>query len=391
MKSDIPKKIVFLEAVQDYGGARISTVELAERLAKIHHVTLIDFYGSCVPFLNDVEKRNLNIQIVDKRDTPYIINRSANASVLTKLINYLLYVPHWLKMRKGTIKALQAAAPDYVVINNYKVMSGLMFYPQKTFSTLFFARGWFIQSQISGIQRFMLKKWVDKFLCVSQSTMQALYCGRIAKLENLFVVPNAIDELRISKEKADIIKGPNTTVILHAGGFLKDKGQLASLTAAKKLKDKGVDFKLLFAGIIYKDSESEGFYKYLLDLVKELDLSDNVEFIVNKPNVISYFNACDILIHPSATEGLPRVVMEAMILKKPVIANAVGGVVDYILNGFTGFLTHFNDPDDYVKHIEALINDQELYNSISTNAYKMVKETYTEQHQIDSLFKAFNK
>ena len=51
------KKIVFLEAVQDYGGARISAVELAERLSKKHKVTIIDFYGSCTPFLDNVTKR----------------------------------------------------------------------------------------------------------------------------------------------------------------------------------------------------------------------------------------------------------------------------------------------------------------------------------------------
>lgn len=388
MDQQKPRKIIFLEAVQDYGGARISTVELAERLAVRHDVTIIDFYGSCKPFLNDVDRRKLKLNIIEKRDTPYIINTSRLLPV--KLLNYLKFIPHLLKMRKGIIEQIKRINPDYIIINNFKVLSGLINFPGKTFKTMFFARGWFISSQISGIERVMLKRWVDKYLCVSEATRQALYCGGLTTLENLYVVHNAVNEAKISKEKAVITKGEKTKVILHAGGFLKDKGQLVSLQAAKLLKEKGVDFKLILAGIVYKGQESGRFHDHIKQLIAEMELEPYVEIVLNQPNVIAYFNACDMLIHPSETEGLPRVVMEAMILKKPVIANAVGGVTDYILNGYTGYLPHQNSYTEYVQYIEALINDETLYQQIATNAYNLVSTTFTEQKQLDSLFKAFD-
>lgn len=381
------KNILFLEAVQDYGGARISTVELAERLAAKHVVTILDFYGSCIPFLEDVTKRNIKLEIIDKRNTPFIINTSNFLPF--KLLNYFLFLPHWLKMRKETIKKIQEINPDYVIINNFKVLSALMFFPNKKFATLFFARGWFIPAQISKIQTVMLKKWVDKYLCVSQATKHALFAGGLAPLENLYVVPNAISESNLSKEKANIDKGLNTTIILHAAGFLKDKGQLVSLEAAKVLKEKGIDFKMLLVGIIYKGGESESFYNSVREIIKKNDLENHVELVVNKSNVITYFNVADIVIHPSETEGLPRVIMEAMILKKPVIANAVGGVTDYILNGYTGFLTHHNSYLEYVSYIEKLIQDKNLYQQISNNAYTLVSNNYTEKNQMNSLFKVF--
>ncbi|KUJ50600.1 glycosyltransferase family 4 protein [Chryseobacterium sp. JAH] len=379
--------IIFLEAVQDYGGARISTVELAQRLSEKHNVKMLDFYGSCKAFVEDIEIRNISLEVIEQRDKPYIINTSK--SLPLKLINYFLFVPHWWKMRKETIKRIKRLEPDFVIINNFKVLSALMFFPAKNFKTLFFARGWFIPAQISTIESKMLKKWIDNYLCVSQATKNALFAGGFASLENLYVVPNAINETKISKEKAKISKGPNTTVILHAGGFLKDKGQLVSLEAAKILKERGVDFKLLLVGIIYKGGESEIFYNQVKQIIARDNLENYVEIVLNKPNVISYFNTADILIHPSETEGLPRVIMEAMILKKPVIANAVGGVTDYILNGFTGFLPHHNSSLEYVKYIEALINNKELYEQISSNAYNLVSETYTEQNQLESLFRVF--
>lgn len=381
------KKIIFLEAVQDYGGARISAVELAERLSKQHKVTIIDFYGSCKPFLENVTKRGIDLRIIDKRDTPYIINTST--VLLIKIVNFVLFVPHLIRIRKkvqGIIKEIQ---PDYIVLNNSKVLSSLIFFSNKKFKVLFFARGWFILSQITKLDKLLYKHLVDKFVCVSNATKQALFCGGLTSLDNLYVVHNAISEFSLSKEKAPIEKEANTKIILHAGGFLKDKGQLVSLEMAKILKRKGVDFKLVLAGLVYKGGESEVFYNKVVDLVRLYELDDVVEIIKNKSNVITYFNACDILIHPSETEGLPRVIMEAMILKKPVVANAVGGVSDYILNGFTGFLPHHNSAKEYAEYVEKLITNKELYDFIAINGYNLVKTSFTEENQLNSLDKVF--
>jgi glycosyltransferase involved in cell wall biosynthesis len=206
----------------------------------------------------------------------------------------------------------------------------------------------------------------------------------------MFVVHNAISESNLSTEIALIDKKENTKVILHAGGFLKDKGQLVSLEMAKILKERSVNFKLILAGLVYKGGESEVFYNKVKQIIKDYQLEDVVELVKNKPNVITYFNACDILIHPSETEGLPRVIMEAMILKKPVIANAVGGVCDYILNEYTGFLPQHNSSEEYAAVVEKLIDNKILYDFISINAYNLVKTSFTEENQLKSLDKVFN-
>lgn len=381
------KKIVFLETVQDYGGARISAVELAERLSKKHKVTIIDFYGTCTPFLENVTKRGIDLRIVNKRETPYIINTSP--VLLLKIINTLFFIPHLIKIRMKVQSLIKEIQPDYIILNNSKVLSSLVYFPNKKFKVLFFARGWFILSQISKLDKLLYKYLVDTFVCVSNATKQALFCGGLTSLDNLYVVHNAISEVALAKEVAVIEKGENTKIILHAGGFLKDKGQLVSLEMAKILKDKGVDFKLILAGLVYNGGESEVFYNKVVDLIHLYKLGDVVEIVKNKPNVITYFNACDILIHPSETEGLPRVIMEAMILKKPVVANAVGGVSDYILNGFTGFLPHHNSAEEYAEYVEKLIGNEKLYNFIADNGFNLVKTSFTEENQLNSLNKVF--
>ncbi|SHG48713.1 Glycosyltransferase involved in cell wall bisynthesis [Flavobacterium micromati] len=382
------KKIVFLEAVQDYGGARISAVELADRLSRKHNVSIIDFYGSCKPFTEAVISKGLKLHIVEKRDTAYIINRSNN--LIMKIINFLLFIPHLIRIRSKVHVLLKEIKPDYIILNNSKVLLSLAFFTDKKFKVLFFARGWFILSQITKLDRILYKILVDKYVCVANATKQALFCGGLTSLENLYVVHNAVTELNMSKEIASINKKENTKVILHAGGFLKDKGQLVSLEMAKILKERSVDFKLILAGLVYEGGESEVFYNKVKQIIIDYQLEDVVELVKNKPNVITYFNACDILIHPSETEGLPRVIMEAMILKKPVIANAVGGVCDYILNEFTGFLPQHNSSEEYASFVQKLIADKILYDFVSFNAYNLVKTSFTEENQLKSLDKVFN-
>lgn len=382
------KKIIFLEAVQDYGGARISTIELAERLSKKHKVTIIDFYGTCIPFLDNAKNRCIDLRIAEKRDHPYIINTSSY--LLIKIINFILFVPHLIRIRKKVQRIIKEIQPDYIILNNSKVLSALIFFPDKKFKVLFFARGWFILSQISKLDKLFYKYIVDKFICVSNATKQALFCGGISSLENLYVVHNAISENSLTNEIAFIEKQPNTKIVLHAAGFLKDKGQLVSLEMAKLLKDRGINFKLILAGLVYKGGDSEIFYNKIVELIQLYKLNNVVEIVKNKPNVIAYFNACDILIHPSETEGLPRVIMEAMILKKPVVANAVGGVTDYVYNGFTGFLPHHNSVIEYANYVQQLIENEKLYEFIADNGYKLVKTSFTEENQLNSLDKVFD-
>lgn len=381
------KKIIFLEAVQDYGGARISTVELAERLQIHYDVFLVDFYGSCSPFVTDAERRGLHLSIIKKRLRPRIVNTSKN--YFLKLFNLLSFLPHFFLMRIRVQNLIRQIDPDFIIVNNSKVLSTLVLYRKKKFKVVLFARGWFLPKQISKADKFLFKRLVDKYVCVSNSTRQAIYAGGMTTLDNLFVVHNAISESKLTKEVAQIEKNSQTTVILHSAGFLKDKGQLVSIEMARILKKKGINFKLILAGLVYVGNESKAFYDEIIGLINYHQLGDVVEIVLNKPNVISYFNACDLLIHPSETEGLPRVLMEAMILRKPVIANAVGGVTDYILHGHTGFLTRHNSASDYAYFVEKLIDDNNLYQNISSNAYQLIKNGFTEQNQIESLQRVF--
>lgn len=309
-------------------------------------------------------------------------------NIIRRLFNHVYFAFYSRKIHKKLTSYLARAKRPIVIVNNAKVLSFLYPKPEGTRIVLF-AQGWFIQQQISHRNRWLFQTLVDKYACVSWATLQAIYGANLTSLKDLYVVHNAIESNKLkgegcSEERAELN-------ILLSGGFLPTKGQLTAIHIAEELKAKGIHFRMLLTGIIYKGEKSRPYYEYLEELIQQKGLQDHVKTVVGLNNVYDYFRWCDLLIHPSDTEGLPRVVMEAMALKKPVIANAVGGVTDYVINGYTGFLTHYNDVDEYVNKILLLHTNRTLYDTITTNAYQMVTTAYTPEAQMEQMNQLLEK
>lgn len=377
--------IVFLDAAQNYGGAPKASIQLAKNLKERgHDIHIIDLYGTCQPFNDACEDAGLNLIIVKKRTIPFVLSSRNKIARILGILNYIFNV---IILNKRITKIINDINADYIILHNSKVLSFLF---KKRFNAkiLFYAHGWYLPKQISRFNRFLYKRLVDRIICISEATRLALYAGGIAELENLTVVHNGIDEDSLPKSIASIPNANDHIKILHSGGFLHSKGQHVAIETAKILKERGVKFKMILTGIIYNRPVSREYYEYILDLIDKYDLKGDVIVVEGKTNVIDFFRASDILIHPSQTEGLPLVIMEAMILKKAVIANAVGGITDYILDGYTGIITKYNNVENYADAICMLINNSDMRDMIVANAYNLVKECYTLARQVDAMEKA---
>lgn len=378
-------KIYFLENVQTFGGARKSTIELAHRMHNNRDVEIIDIHGCCKAFVNECKKLSLSLWVVDKRDAPIILS---SPKMWKKIKNIFLFLFHAFKINRILYSRLSKEDNCLIVVNNSKVLSYLFFCPPNVKIALF-ARGWFLPQQISLKDRCLYKRLVDKYICVSEATRYAVHSAGLAPLDKINVVQNAIDVSKFA-DIQPFEEGGKELKLLFSGGFLPTKGQKVAIEIAKRLREKDVDFKIILTGIIYKGEASEKYYKYIQRTIIDQQLDKYISIVVGKNDVINYFKWCDIFVHPSDTEGLPRVVMEAMACKKAVIANAVGGVTDYVLHGFTGFLTRHNNVDDYVEYITLLNENRTLLEAVSNNGYHLVANCFTADQQIVQMNKALN-
>lgn len=379
--------IVYVEAVQSYGGAQIATVNLLSKLKDAGHtVSVIDCYGSCGAYVLALAERNIPLKILQPRTDGFVIRKYG--SRVRNAFRLLSYVFHWYKLRKLMCETLKKLRPSHVVCYNHKSLSLLE--RGVGYEIIYYAHGWYMPSQVTRSMRYLIRNRTDKIIAISQATRQVLYAGGLAPLERIYVVHNAIDVSDLPKEVAVIPNSEGKFKVLISGGFLADKGLHIAVEVARILKERGFPFKLIITGIIYKGPESAIYHQRIVDLIKSYNLCKDVELVVGKSNVIDYFRASDCLIHPSSTEGLPLVVMEAMALGLPVVVNAVGGVVDMVLDGFTGVIAPHNDVVFYADSIERLATDDKYRNLLTTNASALITHSYNESVQLHNFELALN-
>lgn len=367
--------IIFLDAVQDFGGSQKSTINLINNIIPNHKVMFVDFWGTDELLFENLENNKIPYSILDKRLSPIVIKEKGNK--LKTFKNFINYFFNKKKLQKKFHEVENSFKPDVVIVNNLKSLSILS--NKGTYKIIFFERTWFANQNISFIKKIYFKK-VNSFFAVSNATRAAIYAKGITTLDKIFLLPNSIylNESHLQREgKIDRVN------ILNCGGYINTKGLHHTIEMGIKLKKMNIDFHIDIVGVLYKGEVSQNYYEYLKLKISENKLQHNIKLHVNIKDVKPFFQNAHILVHPTYTEGLPRVIMEAMVHSVPVIANPVGGVNDYILDGYTGFLTNYNDIDDFVDKIIALKEDQNLYNSISNNAYMLIKDNYNNCIQMD--------
>ena len=94
-------------------------------------------------------------------------------------------------------------------------------------------------------------------------------------------------------------------------------------------------------------------------LAADLGLADRVHFVAPRPHHIlsSYYRAADLVIVPSRSESFGLVALEAAACGVPVVASAVGGLLNIVHDGVTGLLVDGRDPARYARAISQLLDD----------------------------------
>ena len=120
--------------------------------------------------------------------------------------------------------------------------------------------------------------------------------------------------------------------------------------AAGRLAREGLNVRVLLAGNDFSGGDKA---KELRDLAKQEGITGRYDYIGPRSDVPDVLRSLDILVLPSERdkEAFPRIVVEAMACGIPVLATAVAGVPEAVVDGETGLLT---DPDDFEGFVDAL-------------------------------------
>jgi glycosyltransferase involved in cell wall biosynthesis len=130
------------------------------------------------------------------------------------------------------------------------------------------------------------------------------------------------------------------------------KGLDVLLTAWRTVLDRHPAAVLTLAGAGPREAD-------LRAQARELGLDTSVRFLgfKSRPDLAELFDAASFMVLPSRSEGLPRVVVEAMARGRAVVATKVGGLAQLVHEGQNGHLVDAEDPAALADALSGLIAD----------------------------------
>ena len=156
-------------------------------------------------------------------------------------------------------------------------------------------------------------------------------------------------------------------LVIQASNLISHKGHKTTLKAAEiflKDKNENVHFAILGDGILRNELEE----------IKQLKQLTNVTFMGKQNTMGNWFEAADLLIHPSYSEGLGSVILEAMQANCPVIGTNVGGIPDIIKDQCSGQLIEAQNEQQLSDAIINIKNNDSLRENLIAGARKGLTE-----------------
>ena len=150
------------------------------------------------------------------------------------------------------------------------------------------------------------------------------------------------------------------------------------LLAFKELRDRGVDAGLCLVG---DGPDRTG----LEERAFELGIARHLYSLGYQDAVADWYAAFDVLVLPSANEGTPVSVIEALAARRPVVATDVGGVSDVVRDGVDGFLVDAGDTSALAERLAVLAGDEALRTTMGEAGRERVLRRYAVSRLVDDV------
>jgi N,N'-diacetylbacillosaminyl-diphospho-undecaprenol alpha-1,3-N-acetylgalactosaminyltransferase len=176
--------------------------------------------------------------------------------------------------------------------------------------------------------------------------------SQIQVIKSVGIDTAAFDPNLVNKEQIEALRDElqigSKTVVLMVARAIWHKGVREYYEAAKLLADdKNVQFVLV--GDTDEGNPSSADESFLN--------SGNVLWLGHRDDVLELTAMADIYVLPSYREGVPRTLLEAASMAKPIITTDTVGCREVVKNGENGFLVPIKDSNSLANQIETLLND----------------------------------
>ncbi|MCX7723679.1 MAG: glycosyltransferase family 4 protein [Thermodesulfovibrio sp.] len=203
--------------------------------------------------------------------------------------------------------------------------------------------------------------------------------------KKIFSIPTGID---IEKYNPDKVKPSIIEDGFKIGtiGILRDwKGHSYFIDSVPLIKSKIPD------SIFYIVGEGPQ-VNNLKRKIRELNLSNTVKLLGFRDDIPEVISSFDIVVHPSyANEGVPQVILQALAMKKPVVASNITGIKEVVFDYETGLLIEPKNANDIADKVIFLYNNKELRKKLGEQGRIFVEKNFSIESMLDKLENLYTK
>ena len=378
-----PKRILLLDTGNEWGGGTNSMFELLKRIDRTRFDVTCCFYKD---YKKGRSGRLLSEELADI-GIPLIVLPSRKQPLWAKLAKevargllswsgrlkkraVLGIEMQWrIKPRVAALKLLlEEGGYDLLYMNN-QPSSNLEGYLAAEMAGRPVVQHCRIEPTLQANEAAVVNHTATRIICVSQGVADVLAAQHVAE-NRLRVVHNAIDSRIALPAPVELPPTAKELVIGTVGQLTVRKGVLHLLQAVANLKAEGLPVTCLILGEGPQREELES-------AVARLGLLDQVSFVGFQSLPLAWVQAMDVCVLCSSKEGLPRVVLEAMLASKPVVGSDVTGTRELVVHEETGLLYAYGDVAALTASLRRLLSDGELRRSMGEAGRQRVAERYS--------------
>lgn len=264
------------------------------------------------------------------------LRKHTDAAVLGYGINTqkIKLLPFLKKIAAGKIKIIHTHRVNEIIFALALRLFGAKF-------KLFFTRH--SENKPARFTRFLMKK-ADVLVSLSQEMSKKLPSGNV-------IIPHGVntDIFDISAKK-NLNGIPQEKLITVIGRIRPAKGQLVAMKASAPVLKNNPDWGIVFVG----KCDDNKYAEKILSVAETYGIARSVHLIPETKDIKSFYDASDIIVIASTSEGFSLVCLEAMACGKITVATEKTGIHSQVIkHGENGFLFPVND----TKQLEILLSD----------------------------------
>ena len=279
-------------------------------------------------------------ELLQKQQYDLVHTHTPNASVCARLAAR--------KLRKSQLKVIYTAH-GFHFYKGAPLKNWLLFYPIE----------------------WICARWTDVLITINKEDYACaekhMHAKRVEYVPGVGIDFDRFENLKIDKSLKKIELGvtKETFILVSVGEINKNKNHEVVIRAIASLKKDNIHYIICGVGPLER---------HLKNLSKELGIESQVHLLGYRKDIPEICTVSDVFLFPSKREGLGLAALEAMATGLPIITSNMHGIVDYSVNGETGYTCSPSDITLFARHINCLYADAQLRKKMGINNIGIAKK-----------------